>query len=205
VRLLASLSPRVHIKQVDERLWLEPFHKFRVSQRRPKLMHAYGTTQVFNPKHVGQYKRLIFLDVDTFLIRNIDELFCSVGFAASKRRGVGLFNGGVFTFEPSSHLYQLIEQNMLKYMEEPGLKKFAMQTLLHRTFGESFFCLNVKYNCHGLCGSDQSCDMLSSKCGIKDEEQLFSVASVIHAKISAGGVMKHVPRLFRLWSSYGPS
>lgn len=141
LELLANISSQVEITEVDERVWMDPFMKYGVVEKRPKLMHAYGTTQVFNPAYVGKYERLVFLDIDTFLVRNVDELFCSTGFAAAKRKGVDFFNGGVFVYRPSRMLYTKILDNMLQYMKEPGVKKFAMQELLHRAFGNNFFCL----------------------------------------------------------------
>jgi len=168
-------------------------------------MHAYGTTQVFNPIYTGEFKRLVFMDIDTFLIRNVDELFCATGFAAAKRLGVAGFNGGVFSFEPSAKLYDTIFKSMLKYMQEPGEKKFAMQTLLHRTFGEKFFCVDIVYNCHGLCGDNiVGCKQLSSKCGINDEQHMFARGAIIHAKISDDHVAEHIPQLRKMWSEYGP-
>lgn len=201
---ITSLSPRVRVVPIQNEVWLKPFHEFQVVQKRPKLMHAYGTTQVFNPRFTGQFKRLIFMDVDTFLVRNIDELFCTRGFAAAKRPGVAFFNGGVFSFQPSEQLYNRMMKNMLQYMKEPGEKKFAMQALLHRTIGENFFCVDPVYNCHGLCGAHGVCEMLSSKCAVRNELDLLQRGAIVHAKLSQRSVAKHVPNLHKLWLSYGP-
>jgi len=202
VELLVNISPQVEVKEVDERVWMDPFVKYGVVQKRQKLMHAYGTTQVFNPEYVGKYERLVFLDVDTFLVRNVDELFCSTGFAAAKRKGVDLFNGGVFVYRPSRVLYTKILDNMLQYMREPGVKKFAMQELLHRTFGNKFFCLSTEYNCGGFCTADSGCSQISPKCDVTDEIELFKRGAIIHSKIGEPHLRSVYPTLYQVWLSF---
>ena len=72
---LSAFSEQIKLIQVDENIWLKPFEEYNVKQKRPKLMHAYGTTQVFNPEYVSGYKRLIFMDLDTFLIATLMNCF----------------------------------------------------------------------------------------------------------------------------------
>ena len=62
---LSAFSEQIKLIQVDENIWLKPFEEYNVKQK-DQLMHAYGTTQVFNPEYVSGYKRLIFMDLDTF-------------------------------------------------------------------------------------------------------------------------------------------
>jgi len=201
-----SLEPfvgQIKLLSVDETIWLEPYKKFKVKQKRPKLMHAYGTTQIFNPLYTGNYDRLIFMDLDTFMIRNIDELFCTGGFAAAKRPGVPLFNGGVFVFTPSDSIYEAIMKFMFKYMKMPGEKKFAMQSILHEIFGKKFYCFATVYNCGGFCAEAEGCSKISPKCDITNEEELFSKAAVIHSKIGEPHLRNVFPTLYKLWASYG--
>ena len=40
---------------------------------------------------------------------------------------------------------------MVAYMKEPGEKKFAMQYLLHKVFGNSYFCLSQVRACDDGC------------------------------------------------------
>jgi len=202
----ASLEPyigQIKLLSVDENIWLQPFKQFKVRQKRPKLMHAYGTTQIFNPLYTGKYDRVIFMDLDTFMIRNIDELFCTEGFAAAKRPGVPLFNGGVFVFSPSESTYEAIMKFMFKYMKMPGEKKFAMQSILHEIFGKNYFCFAPAYNCGGFCGKAEGCTKISPKCDITDEEELFLKAAVIHSKIGEPQLRNVFPTLYKLWASYG--
>lgn len=199
---LSGYIVQIKIKQVDENIWLKPYDEFKVKQKRSKLMHAYGTTQVFNPDYVSEYTRLIYMDLDTFLMRNVDELFCTEGFAAAKRPSVHLFNGGVFVYSPSRHLYDMIIKYMLAYMKKPGEKKFAMQAILHGVF-DDYFCIEPTYNCGGFCADGGECTLISTKCGIKDERELFVKAAIIHSKIGEPHLRQTFPSLYKLWLSYG--
>ena len=201
--LLSERASQIKIKQIDENIWLRPYEELKVRQKRTKLMHAYGTTQVFNPDYVVEYKRLIYMDLDTFLVRNVDELFCTEGFAAAKRPSVPLFNGGVFVYSPSKHLYDVIMKYMITYMKKPGEKKFAMQAILHGVFGQEYFCIEPTYNCGGFCASVEKCSQISTKCGIEDERELFVKASIIHSKVGEPHLRETFPSLYKLWLSYG--
>jgi hypothetical protein len=54
---------------------------------------------------------------------------------------------GGFQFSPAEHLYPRFLKEMVTYMKEPGEKKFAMQYLLHKVFGNSYFCLSQVRAC----------------------------------------------------------
>jgi len=200
---LPAFAEQIKLIPVDENIWLKPYEEFNVKQKRPKLMHAYGTTQVFNPEYVSNYTRLIFMDLDTFLMRNVDELFCTEGFAAAKRPSVPLFNGGVFAYSPSKHTYEAIMNYMIDYMKKPGEKKFAMQAILHEMFGSKFYCFHPVYNCGGFCGGTEKCSQISPKCGITDEAELFVKVAIVHSKIGEPHLRQTFPTLYKLWLSYG--
>lgn len=200
---LPTFAEQIKVILVDENIWLKPYEEFNVKQKRPKLMHAYGTTQVFNPEYVSNYTRLIFMDLDTFLMRNVDELFCTEGFAAAKRQSVPLFNGGVFVYSPSKHKYKAIMNYMIDYMKKPGEKKFAMQAILHEIFGSKFYCVHPVYNCGGFCGGTEKCSQISPKCGIADEAELFVKVAIVHSKIGEPHLRQTFPTLYKLWLSYG--
>lgn len=205
-QIIATISPypgQIDLIEVDATLWLQPYFEYKVKQKRSKLMHAYGTTQVFNPAYVSKYERLIYMDVDTFLIRNVDELFCTEGFAAAKRQSVPLFNGGVFVYSPSRYIYDKMMSNMIQYMKKPGEKKFAMQALLHELFGQTYYCIEPTYNCGGFCGVQEKCSKISPKCGIKDESELFVKGAIIHSKINEPHLQETFPNLHFLWLTYG--
>jgi hypothetical protein len=203
IRSLPTFAEQIKVILVDENIWLKPYEEFNVKQKRPKLMHAYGTTQVFNPEYVNNYTRLIFMDLDTFLMRNVDELFCTEGFAAAKRPSVPLFNGGVFAYSPSKHTYEAIMNYMIDYMKKPGEKKFAMQAILHEIFGSKFYCVHPVYNCGGFCGGTEKCSQISPKCGIADEAELFVKVAIVHSKIGEPHLRQTFPTLYKLWLSYG--
>jgi len=198
-----SHEEQIDLIEIDDNIWLKPFEEHGVKQKRAKLMHAYGTTQVFNPDYVSNYERLIYMDLDTFLLRNVDELFCTNGFAAAKRPLVPLFNGGVFVYSPSRNVYDKMLSLMIEYMKEPGEKKFAMQAILHKLFGQRYYCINPTYNCGGFCGANEKCSMLSAKCGIKNEMDLFVKGAIIHSKIAESHLRQEFPNLYALWLSYG--
>lgn len=199
---LPTFVEQIKLIVVDENIWLKPYEEFNVKQKRPKLMHAYGTTQVFNPEYVSNYTRLVFMDLDTFLVRNVDELFCTKGFAATKRPSVPLFNGGVFAYSPSKQTYKAIMNYMIDYMKKPGEKKFAMQAILHKIFGSKFYCVHPVYNCGGFCGRTEKCSQISPKCGIADEAELFLKGAIIHSKIGEPHLRQTFPTLYKLWLSY---
>uniref|UniRef100_A0AC34QPC2 Glycogenin n=1 Tax=Panagrolaimus sp. JU765 TaxID=591449 RepID=A0AC34QPC2_9BILA len=63
-----------------------------------------------------QYSKCVFLDADTLIIQNSDELFDRPEFAAAPDIGwPDFFNSGVFVFVPSSETYHSLLQFALKY------------------------------------------------------------------------------------------
>lgn len=58
---------------------------------------------------------------------------------------------GGFQFSPAEQLYPQFLKEMVAYMKEPGEKKFAMQYLLHKVFGNSYFCLSQVRACDDGC------------------------------------------------------
>ncbi|MCL1123836.1 glycosyltransferase family 8 protein [Shewanella surugensis] len=89
-----------------------------------------------------EYDKLIFLDADTLVLKNIDHLFCYPGFLAAPNvynelDGFHRMNSGVFVAEPS----QLIYKEMLDKLDVPG----AFWRRTDQTFLQEFWP-----NWHGL-------------------------------------------------------
>ncbi|KAJ3408112.1 hypothetical protein HDV05_005145 [Chytridiales sp. JEL 0842] len=79
---------------------------------RPELDITFTKLHAFNPAVVGPYERIAFLDADTFVLRNVDNLFNfldeeSAVFAAAPDVGwPDIFNSGVFVAKPGKEVYE---------------------------------------------------------------------------------------------------
>jgi len=204
LRPLERIAPHVFLTVVDDTFYLKPLMRYNVKQERPKLKHAYGTIQVLNPEYTGMLNKVLFIDIDTFVIQNLDEVFCAPHRAAAERPlppGVTKrppsrnFNGGVFQFSPAEQLYPQFLKEMVAYMKEPGEKKFAMQYLLHKVFGNSYFCLSQHYNCMGV----QATGPVSPKCGISTEAELLQNTKVLHCKLMKASLQGQLPQVAAMW------
>ncbi|KAL9546212.1 hypothetical protein MBANPS3_006768 [Mucor bainieri] len=70
---------------------------------RPELDITFTKIQLWK---LTQYKKIVFLDADTFPIQNIDQLFERPSFSAAPDAGwPDCFNSGVFVTEPSDAVY----------------------------------------------------------------------------------------------------
>ena len=72
-----------------------------------RFQHTYSKLNVFRLEFLD---RVVYLDSDTVVRKNIDDLFAGEGFAAAPDSGFDRassdeFNSGVFAFEPSSELF----------------------------------------------------------------------------------------------------
>jgi len=76
------------------------------SDKMARFRDTYTKLSVFA---FEQWDRLVFLDADTIVMQNIDDLFLKDGFCAAPDIGMGLnvstFNSGVFKFDPSIELF----------------------------------------------------------------------------------------------------
>lgn len=71
---------------------------------RPELDITFTKIQLWR---LTEYKKLVFLDADTFPLKNIDELFDRPSFSAAPDAGwPDCFNSGVFVTEPSESTFQ---------------------------------------------------------------------------------------------------
>ena len=85
---------------------------------------------------LAEYRRVVFLDADTLVVRNIDKLFDYPEFSAAPNLYATLadmhrLNSGVFVAEPSQATYD----SMLQRLDAPG----AFWRRTDQTFLESYF------------------------------------------------------------------
>ena len=142
--------------------------------------------------------------MDTFSLRNVDELFCSPqgSFGVAKRdnaKDASHFNSGVFVFTPSTRDYtQLLED--LKNSKRVTWKN-GEQTLLNRRFSKRIFCLETGYNCGGFLNLNSSRSLKCSIQGSSDSE-VWAKRQIIHAKLSDKRFASSLPTISRRWESY---
>lgn len=78
---------------------------------RPDLLYTFTKLHVFS---LVDYARVVFLDADTLVLGNVDELFEMVGdggFAACPDIGwPDCFNSGVFVCSPNTQVFQRLLQ-----------------------------------------------------------------------------------------------
>ncbi|KAJ3172833.1 Glycogenin-2 [Irineochytrium annulatum] len=79
---------------------------------RPELGVTFTKLHVFDPS-VMAYERVVFMDADSFVLRNVDELFDYLNegacFAAAADVGwPDIFNSGVFCARPSTELFSAL-------------------------------------------------------------------------------------------------
>ncbi|KAI7903857.1 nucleotide-diphospho-sugar transferase [Cokeromyces recurvatus] len=91
--------------------------------------------------NLTQYKKVVFLDADTMVVKNIDELFNYPQFTAAVDIG-GVLNTGVFVAEPNKETYRNI---MNTYETAPSYNK-GDQGFLNYYFNQSANPLPGNYN-----------------------------------------------------------
>ena len=75
---------------------------------RPELGITFTKLHAWN---LTQYKKCVFLDADTLVLQNVDELFHHAELSAVPDVGwPDCFNSGVFVFEPSRVTYEALLQ-----------------------------------------------------------------------------------------------
>lgn len=71
---------------------------------RPELDITFTKIQLWK---LTQYRKIVFLDADTYPLKNIDELFDRPSFSAAPDAGwPDCFNSGVFVTEPSDTIFE---------------------------------------------------------------------------------------------------
>ena len=73
---------------------------------RPELGVTYSKLQVWR---LEEYSKCVFLDADTIVLSNVDELFARDEFSAAPDIGwPDLFNSGVFVMKPSTSTFSAL-------------------------------------------------------------------------------------------------
>ena len=142
--------------------------------------------------------------MDTFALRNVDELFCSPAgsFGVAKRdhsKDAAGFNSGVFVFTPSKIEYD----NLWKEVKASASQtwKNGEQTLLNVRFANQIFCLETGYNCGGFLVLNSSRSLKCSISGNSDSE-VWAKRQIIHAKLSDKRFASSLPTISKKWESY---
>ena len=75
--------------------------------RRPELGVTFSKLHAWR---LEQYSKCVFLDADTLVLRNVDELFEREEISAASDVGwPDLFNSGVFVFSPSQATFSALK------------------------------------------------------------------------------------------------
>lgn len=176
-------------------------------------LHSFGKLEVFNPRWLNDFKKIIHLDTDTFVVRAPDELFCLPGKFAAAKRMTNLrsgFNSGVFIAEPSEISYMGVTALLRQGIESnlrggDNTNSFGDQPLLNNFFEKSNkVCFSSEYNCVGF--GPPHAGAKSAKCGIKDSEEskMLNTVSIIHAKLSQEKISQRLPSTAALWRKSFP-
>jgi len=142
--------------------------------------------------------------MDTFALRNVDELFCSPAgsFGVAKRDHVGdpaAFNSGVFVFSPSANDYNSLWKSLKSFKNVVWTN--GEQTLLNKRFSKRIFCLETGYNCGGFLTLNSS---KSLKCSIKSDfdSEVLRTRQIVHVKLSDKRFASSLPTISKMWESY---
>ena len=145
-------------------------------------------------------------DMDTFALKNVDELFCSPSgsLAVAKREFVkdaSGFNSGVFAFTPSQKDY--IDLMLQVQNNQHKIWKNGEQTLLNMKYKKRLFCLPTGYNCLGFMVPNSA---KSTKCSIigTSDAEVWVKRQIVHAKFSDERVASSIPTIAKKWESYLP-
>lgn len=107
--------------------------------KRPELGITFTKIHIWK---LTQYKKLVFLDADTLVLKNIDELFDHPEFSAAPDVGwPDCFNSGVFVLTPNMATYDAL----VKHAESSGSFDGGDQGLLNEFFS-SWNRLSFIYN-----------------------------------------------------------
>ena len=90
--------------------------------------HFDSSILKFNAWLLEEYRRVVYLDSDTIVVRNVDELFKCGVFCAAYRNS-DLFNAGVLVLKPSTEQHKII-----KTYQCPNKNKCVDQLLLNIHF-----------------------------------------------------------------------
>lgn len=180
----------------------------KLRQNREKHKYTYYNLYIFSDEFTQRYDTLVFLDSDTFLLRNIDEVFCMDShFIAAERahNPDSDFNSGVYVYTKEEGDFDIVLDEYRKYTLGGNELKRGIQAVLNRAFHKSRSCLPVGYNCGGFQGGMNSRSVFSTKCPFKGENELLTQRHpVLHLKLSMRRYRIWLPSITCSWSEYLP-
>ncbi|KAJ3044398.1 Exostoses (Multiple)-like 3 [Rhizophlyctis rosea] len=110
------LTPGVGVQEVVTVSQLKYPFPVNDAKRAINKMCRYSKLQLWN---MTQYDKIVFLDADMLVVKNIDDLFEWPEFSAVLDVG-GVFNTGVFVAEPSNDTYQ---DMLARYRKAPSYNR----------------------------------------------------------------------------------
>ena len=138
-RILQILSNKNIEFKVLEKSFILPERNSKYMHSR-RWVHTYDKLQVFG---LTQFKKVVFLDSDILVVRNIDHLFDKphLTFAAASEQVSGcedwnMPNTGMMVIEPQSGIPEKIFENWREV--QSGKTDFGDQDLIHHYFGKKF-------------------------------------------------------------------
>ena len=177
-------------------------------QSREKHKYTYFNLYIFHPQFSRKYSKYIFLDIDTFILRNVDEIFCMDAHFAAAARVNNMrsdFNSGVYLYSPIDGDFKVVLKEYERYIRLERELKRGIQAVLNRAFISFQRCLPAGYNCGGFQGSLHPKSVFSTKCPFRGEEELLSLRHpILHLKLSMRKYRIWLPTISCLWSTYLP-
>ncbi|XP_064220618.1 glycogenin-2 isoform X5 [Aotus nancymaae] len=127
-RLLRAILSKVFDEMIEVNLIDSADYIHLAFLKRPELGVTLTKLHCWTLTH---YSKCVFLDADTLVLSNVDELFDRGEFSAAPDPGwPDCFNSGVFVFQPSLHTHKLLLQHAMEHGSFDG----ADQGLLNSFF-----------------------------------------------------------------------
>eukprot|EP00112_Aurelia_sp_Birch-Aquarium-sp1_P020049 Seg5078.2 transcript_id=Seg5078.2/GoldUCD/mRNA.D3Y31 product=Glycogenin-1 protein_id=Seg5078.2/GoldUCD/D3Y31 len=175
--------------------------------KRPELGITFTKLKIWT---LVQFRKCVFLDADTLILQNVDELFEREELSAAPDIGwPDCFNSGVFVFVPSKETYDAL----IKFADEQGSFDGGDQGLLNMYFKDWAtkdiayhlpFVYNMVANiCYSYAPAykkfGRDAKIVHYLGAIKPWHHFFDTeTSQVHVK-QAGGVVEGVQHFIQLW------
>lgn len=112
-----------------------------IDANNPQWFHSFDKINIFN---LVEYQKIIYLDLDLLILKNIDNLFSKKSISmVSDHPFSNDFNSGVMVVKPNKEDYW----NMLKMIDKNPKKYKGDQDLINEYFNGKINLLPDSYNC----------------------------------------------------------
>ncbi|KAH8859271.1 Glycogenin-1 [Schistosoma japonicum] len=159
---MRSLLSSNYDNVIDVQPTVAKCHNMPVADSRPELAETFTKIQVWS---LIQFSKIVFLDADTLVLQNIDELFDRFELtAAPDPLWPDCFNAGVFVLKPSMDTYNGLLQMLFDIGSFDGREQGLLNT---------YFCnwlqndishrLPCTYNCICRISNDTSLEFYTSR------------------------------------------